>query len=467
MTRLASLVVLLAIIVATSILFWRVMSSFFVPLFLSLLLVVMFRPVFEWLLLRLQRPRLSAGLTVALITLLVLLPAVWVVSVGVSQGVSIFTGAEITTDFNPRLEGLRKKLNLDLPPAYTEFREAAHALEDLSGLAGETLAAPPLAEIQAVRDQLAAVRELMMEKGSKASTVSMELAMESIDEALASGEDPAVQDAALKKSWGAVQHYRIQLLGGPIRAWLTETVNPSEEHLRQLQSQGFAYLRHWLLSISSTTLSLVAKTVLGGVIVVISLYFFLLDGPAMTKTVMWLSPLDDRHEEELLGEFTKVSRAVVVATLLSAIVQAILASIGFWVAGLPSVVLLMLLTAIFAMVPFFGAAAVWVPASIYLYVGDGRLGAAIGLAIYGALIVSTSDNLIKPWVLHGQSNIHPLFALLSVLGGVQTLGPMGILVGPMVVAFMQTLLKILHRELTSMDRREGEHPGGSLLAPGS
>lgn len=466
MTRLASLVVLLAIIVATSILFWRVMSSFFVPLFLALLLVVMFRPVFEWMLLRLQRPRLAAGLTVAMITVLVLMPAVWVVSVGVSQGVSIFTGTEFKTDFNPRLQGLRERLNLDLPPSYEEFRAAAQALEELSGLAGETAAAPPPDEIQSVRDRLALVREHLLEEGSKASTVSMQLAVESVDEALLAADDPSAQHAALKKSWGAIQNYRIQLLGGPIRAWLAETANPSEDQLQQLQSQGFAYLRNRLLSISSTTLSLVGKTVLGGVIVVISLYFFLLDGPAMTKTVMWLSPLDDRHEEELLGEFVKVSRAVVVATLLSAIVQAVLASVGFWFAGLPSVVLLMLLTAVFAMVPFFGAAAVWVPASAYLYVGEGRLGAAIGLALYGALIVSTSDNLIKPWVLHGQSNLHPLLALLSVLGGVQTLGPMGILVGPMVVAFMQTLLKILHRELTSMDRREAaEHASNESGGP--
>jgi predicted PurR-regulated permease PerM len=76
---------------------------------------------------------------------------------------------------------------------------------------------------------------------------------------------------------------------------------------------------------------------------------------------------------------------------------------------------------------------------------------AIGLAIWGGAVVSTIDNLIKPYILHGQSNIHPLFALLSVLGGVTALGPIGILVGPMVVVFLQTLLKILQRELLDLD----------------
>jgi predicted PurR-regulated permease PerM len=77
---------------------------------------------------------------------------------------------------------------------------------------------------------------------------------------------------------------------------------------------------------------------------------------------------------------------------------------------------------------------------------------AILLAVYGAAIVSTADNFIKPWVLQGRSKLHPLLALLSVLGGVQTLGPIGILVGPMIVVFLQTLLNILHRELTALDR---------------
>jgi predicted PurR-regulated permease PerM len=74
------------------------------------------------------------------------------------------------------------------------------------------------------------------------------------------------------------------------------------------------------------------------------------------------------------------------------------------------------------------------------------------LAVYGVGVISAADNFIKPWVLHGQSNLHPLLALLSVLGGIQALGPIGIVVGPMVVVFLQTTLKILQRELLSMDR---------------
>lgn len=173
----------------------------------------------------------------------------------------------------------------------------------------------------------------------------------------------------------------------------------------------------------------------------------------MLDAAIRLSPLEERYVRELVAEFDRVCRAVVVATLLSAVAQGILAGIGFYAFGLShSVALLMLLTMVLAMVPFSGAAAVWIPVCLYLYFYKGDTWSAIGLTAYGTLIISTADNVIKPLVLHGQSNLHPLLALLSVIGGIQALGPVGILVGPMVVVFLQTLLKILQRELMTMDR---------------
>jgi uncharacterized protein YqgC (DUF456 family) len=117
---------------------------------------------------------------------------------------------------------------------------------------------------------------------------------------------------------------------------------------------------------------------------------------------------------------------------------------------------------VLAMVPFLGTAAVWVPVCLYLYFVEGRTVPALVLAGYSAVVVSGADNVIKPLVLHGQSNLHPLLALLSVIGGLQALGPIGILVGPMVVVFLQTLLKILQRELLSLDKAGGTR--GGLLA---
>jgi predicted PurR-regulated permease PerM len=196
------------------------------------------------------------------------------------------------------------------------------------------------------------------------------------------------------------------------------------------------------------------RIVVGVAIMIISLYFFLADGPGMIVTIMHLSPLDDRYELELLNKFSNISRAVVVATLLSAIVQGVLAGIGYYVAGIKVVFALTGLTMLLAVVPFLGAAAVWAPTSAWLLLGDGRPVAATLLALYGLGVVSTIDNVIKPYVLHGQSNLHPLLALLSVLGGVAAMGPIGILVGPMAVAFLQALLGMLRREIDEIAEEE-------------
>ncbi len=192
------------------------------------------------------------------------------------------------------------------------------------------------------------------------------------------------------------------------------------------------------------------KLIIGLIVMTVSLFYFLADGGRMLQAVTRLIPLDARYQWQLLQEFEEVSRAVVSSTLLAAIVQALLAGIGFSMAGLGNVFLLTLLTFFGALVPFVGAAAVWGTASLYLLFFVKNTWAAIGLGLWGLCVVSTVDNIIKPIVLHGQSKLHPLLALLSVLGGVGALGPIGIFVGPIAVAFLQAALTMLQIELDSL-----------------
>ncbi len=203
----------------------------------------------------------------------------------------------------------------------------------------------------------------------------------------------------------------------------------------------------------------------GLAIMSISLYYFLADGPAMIRAIMQLSPLDDTYEQQLLDRFSDVSRAVVLATLLAAVLQGLVAGVGYFFT-LPREAPLFLLTAltmVLAIVPFVGAAAIWVPTCGYLVVA-GNWPTALGLAVYCVVVVSNLDNIVKPWVLHGQTNLHPLLALLSVIGGVQALGPIGILVGPMLVAFLQALMNMLNHELKMLGERADEGEAPSLFA---
>lgn len=217
-----------------------------------------------------------------------------------------------------------------------------------------------------------------------------------------------------------------------------------------------AYVQAFLAPVALEGAQLALGIVIGIAIMTISLYYFFLDGPGMIETAMKLSPLDDRYERQLIQQFGMISRAVVLSTLLSAAVQGVLAGIGYWLTGLPMVMLLMALTGLLALVPFVGAAAVWIPCCFWLAFGEERYGAALFLLVYGAGVISMADNVVKPLILSGRANLHPLLALLSVLGGVQALGPIGILVGPMAVSFLQALLIMLRTELESFSKPKSQ-----------
>lgn len=235
-------------------------------------------------------------------------------------------------------------------------------------------------------------------------------------------------------------------------------IQVSPEQFQDVLQDALAWVGNLLPLIAGAAF----RIVVGLIIMIISLYYFFADGPSMINGLISLSPMDKRHELELLARFAEISRSVVVATMLSAIVQGLLAGIGFYFA-LPSgapIFLLIALTMVFAIVPFVGAAGVWIPVCVIIFLfgenvfvsggvatDGGNWKVATALAVYCAIIVSGIDNIIKPFVLHGQANLHPLLALLSILGGIQVLGPVGILVGPMLVSFLQALLAMFRKEL--------------------
>jgi predicted PurR-regulated permease PerM len=487
MSRYVSFAVLLAVIAFLTIVFFRILSGFLIPLFLAALLVVIFGPLHVRILDFCKgRKKFAALLTTLSILLVVLLPFGMLMTLAVVEGKDVVTNFSVA-DIKKKVAQLRTNAGLELPVAeeirdteatFVKMRDrwSFDDLEFHQELWGEfssytnsiATKCPWLvseedatAPVDPNHERQSALWETMIETGKAAYVLADDIKLmppveEITDE---NGETVKVsRSVQLSKYHKLVDEtaemfttIKNDLAGGRALASLKMLVNPSETELSEYSLSIVDFFRSRILSLGGATTAFVAKLIFGCLIMIIALYFFLLDGPAMIESIQGLSPLDDIHEKELVDEFNVVSRAVVVATLLSAIVQGLLAGIGFYFCGFDSVFLLTMLTTAMALVPFVGAASVWVPACLYLYFIQNDLTSAIGLAIYGVAIISMADNVIKPLVLHGQSNLHPLLALLSVLGGVTALGPIGLLVGPMVVAFLQTLLKILQRELTSME----------------
>jgi predicted PurR-regulated permease PerM len=466
MARIFSVVVLILGIVAVGVLFYKVMAGFFVPLFLAVLLVVIFRPVHKWIFYRVgERPRLASLTTTVLIMLVVLVPVLALISVATGQFTAMVSQLDFE-DLTGALERAREQIGISLkyPEQFRRLDTLADTLDEAE-VPGQPIAPT---EVKANIDEALMLLKFLQEeeRGSASADLAAANAEKRLGELNAAVAAYLDQDSDVNTedvidsirseetfhrqsviASAAIRSWMREFLGGTFLSQVRLLANPSAEDFKGLLTRARQTLQPRFVTLTSATGSFLIQTVLGLVVLVIAVYFFLLDGSAMVHTLMRLSPLDDRYEERLLLEFDRTSRAVVVASVSSALVQGMLAAIAFYFLDFQSVIFLFLVTSLMALVPFLGAASVWVPCAIYLAAVEQRWTAAIVLAIYGATVVSSIDNVIKMYVLHGRSTMHPLFALLSVLGGVQVFGPIGILVGPMVVVFLQTLLEILNHEL--------------------
>lgn len=455
MTRLVSFLVLCSILVLIAVVFFRVMASFFVPLFLAALLGVVVQPLHRWAVRKSGGySYLAAGITTTLVALMVLLPLGLVITTATLEGMSLLDQVQLG-NVRSKLKELRHQFGVEIPRE-VDVRRIEASLKHWRDQQREG-ASPTFASeaVQNLLDRLDSIEIWLLEQkqGGLHPPEPDALALRDRLERLRDSKPDTVErDLALIDADVEFREFKRNLLGGTYRAWITEAVNPTEDQLDELKRTVVTKAGP-ALSLGGDTVVLLAKVGFGTLITLAALFFLLAEGPRMLVGVIKLLPLEEQYVRELASEFDRACRAIVSATLLSAIVQGLLAGIGFYFCGLrSSVVLLTLLTMVLALVPFTGAASVWIPVSLYLYFYQGSVWAAAGLAIYGTVVISASDNVIKPLVLHGQSNLHPLLALLSVLGGIQALGPIGILVGPMVVVFLQVLLRLVQRELKFMDR---------------
>jgi len=179
-------------------------------------------------------------------------------------------------------------------------------------------------------------------------------------------------------------------------------------------------------------------------VVLFSLYFFLHDGAAFGRWAAGLVPLHRDHREKLLLTFTEIVRSAVMGSGVVAVAQGILGGVAFWGVGLRGV-LWGAVMAFMSLVPVVGAAVVWVPAAAFLFL-QGRPGAGTFLLLWGFLVISSADNVIRMFVVKGPVSMHPLLIFFSVVGGIQFWGLLGVVFGPLTLAMVQTLLEIFRWE---------------------
>lgn len=176
-------------------------------------------------------------------------------------------------------------------------------------------------------------------------------------------------------------------------------------------------------------------------IMLLALFYIFRDGNRLRKYVIFLSPLSDRYDENILNKLSNAVSSVIKGSLLIACIQGILTAVGLFIFGVPNPVLWGAVAAISALIPPFGTAPVIVPSIIFLF-WSGMTASAIGLIVWGTVMVGLIDNLLAPHLMTRGLKVHPFLVLLSVLSGLWFFGPIGFLAGPVLITLLITLFEM-------------------------
>lgn len=189
----------------------------------------------------------------------------------------------------------------------------------------------------------------------------------------------------------------------------------------------------------------VTRIVLNLVFAFTGLFFILQSPDGAWRAVRPYIPFSEENVTVLRERFAAVTKSTVLGTGLSAVAQGVLMALAFTVLGLGNAVFWGAVTVVFSILPVLGSGLIWAPGAIVLFTSD-RIAAAVGLLLFGVLIIANVDNVIRPWVSNRYAQIHPMITLVGAIAGVSYLGILGLLIGPLALSYFFELLRMYRRE---------------------
>lgn len=197
--------------------------------------------------------------------------------------------------------------------------------------------------------------------------------------------------------------------------------------------------------IATNVLDTLASLLVDLGVLIVAFFFLMSQGDRLVKWIRDVLPLSKDQSNKMVREFRDVTRGVFVATIATAFVQTVIASIGYLISGVAYLPALILITFCAALIPVVGGAIiVVVVGALLLLSGDTSYG--VFLILWGVVPVGLSDNLMKPWMAQGALRLPGSVVLFAMIGGLAVFGPMGIVAGPLIVAFFLTSLRLLKQE---------------------
>jgi predicted PurR-regulated permease PerM len=189
-------------------------------------------------------------------------------------------------------------------------------------------------------------------------------------------------------------------------------------------------------SVSSFTFSTI-NTIFLFFVFLYTMFFFLKEGDRILEKILFYLPLPESVERRILDRFTSVTRATIKGTLVIGIIQGGLAGLAFRVVGIDSALFWGTIMSVLSIIPAVGSALIWLPAVIILAI-TGQYMQAIGLLLFCSLLVGSIDNLLRPWLIGRDTELHELLIFFGTLGGISLFGIVGFIIGPIIAALFVT-----------------------------
>jgi len=241
-----------------------------------------------------------------------------------------------------------------------------------------------------------------------------------------------------------------------VEAWIRDTTG---EEVDLLDAAQDALRESGISSVNGAVgvFQTVSSLLVGVALTMFLLYYFLKDADRFNRWLRATVPVRDTVYDQLRAEFDDVIWAVLVSHVLIAVVQGILAGLGLIVLGVPRAVLWTGVMVVLAVLPIIGSFLVWGPAAIYLFsVGQPLAGA--GLFVYGLVVVSLSDDFLRPVTIdrYTETRLNPSAIILGILGGVYLIGFIGIFFGPVIIGSLRAVLDVYRREYVQTEPTPAE-----------
>jgi predicted PurR-regulated permease PerM len=270
--------------------------------------------------------------------------------------------------------------------------------------------------------------------------------------------------AELPKHAGAVERW---LRSAHVSRMLSRLGQSPEGVIKQAQAYGHSAVTH-LSDVVGGVLAVTSHGLLTIIFTTITSYYLLLEGPALARFLIRMVPLPQPETRALMHEFHDVAVGTLLGIGVIAIVQGVLAGIGFWIFRVDRPIVWATLAAISSLLPAVGTGVVCLPVAVAQML-TGHFWLGFGLMIYwGIVITSIPDYWLRPRLMAGHMRLHSLLVLIAVFGGIEAFGAIGILLGPMFVAMFVAMLRIYERDyrpIAVQKRAEEDEPHGPTAQP--